>query len=414
MNVDRFAQQVEGAHLRLVKLYQDATEAQLLQNNLSKASFEASSLLPNAFKELGIASEELQVAVEELRQKNKELTAARAAVEAEQQRYRNLFEFVPDGYLVTDTVGIIREANRVAAASLNVSQQLLVGKSVITFVPQAERQSFRSELNWLHQQANHFTGASTEEALILRRRHEWEIRLQPRHGKPLNVAVAVTAIREPNSKPPVTLRWLLHDITHYKQVEAVLEKGDDLSHDFPVHDYSKKESIPLNSQVIWQVSQGLVKLSTFCDTGEEVLLGLAGPLMLFGPSLTSLQTFQAIALSEVQLVCLPLDKIAASPYLAQALLPQTNQRLQHTEVLLAISGERRVSDRLHRLLRLLKQEIGQPVAQGTRLSIRLTHDDLASACCTTRVTITRLFSKLQQQGKLTLCPKHHIILRQGF
>ncbi|MEB3339118.1 MAG: Crp/Fnr family transcriptional regulator, partial [Leptolyngbyaceae bacterium] len=71
---------------------------------------------------------------------------------------------------------------------------------------------------------------------------------------------------------------------------------------------------------------------------------------------------------------------------------------------------RRVQDRLYHLLRLLKQEIGQPVEQGTRFSVRLTHEDLANACCTTRVTITRLLSKLQQQNKIIFDAQRHIVL----
>jgi CRP-like cAMP-binding protein len=154
-----------------------------------------------------------------------------------------------------------------------------------------------------------------------------------------------------------------------------------------------------------------VKLSTISDSGEEVLVGLVGSDRPFGSGLTSLPTYQAIALSEnVQLVCIPLSEIATSPDLAQALLPKISERLQQTEALLAISGRRQVRERLYHLLLLLKQEIGQPVAQGTRLSVRLTHQDLADACCTTRVTITRLLSKLQQEGKIKFDSKHHILL----
>jgi CRP-like cAMP-binding protein len=78
---------------------------------------------------------------------------------------------------------------------------------------------------------------------------------------------------------------------------------------------------------------------------------------------------------------------------------------------LAIAGRRRVQDRFQELLVLLKQEIGQPVADGVRLSVRFTHEELASACCTTRVTVTRLMGNLQQQGKICLDSKHHIILK---
>jgi CRP-like cAMP-binding protein len=97
--------------------------------------------------------------------------------------------------------------------------------------------------------------------------------------------------------------------------------------------------------------------------------------------------------------------------LSQSFLPKITQRLRQTEALLAISGKRQVKERLHYFLQFLKQEIGQPMSQGIRLSVRLTHQDLADACCTTRVTITRLVGKLQQQGKIAFDSKHHMILK---
>jgi len=62
------------------------------------------------------------------------------------------------------------------------------------------------------------------------------------------------------------------------------------------------------------------------------------------------------------------------------------------------------------LLLLLKQEIGQPVDQGTRLTVRLTHQHLANAISTTRVTVTRLMGKLQQEGWLVVDKQRHIII----
>jgi len=47
---------------------------------------------------------------------------SKAAVEAERQRYQDLFEFAPDGYLVTDAQGMI-QANRAAAKLLNAKQE---------------------------------------------------------------------------------------------------------------------------------------------------------------------------------------------------------------------------------------------------------------------------------------------------
>jgi CRP-like cAMP-binding protein len=42
---------------------------------------------------------------------------------------------------------------------------------------------------------------------------------------------------------------------------------------------------------------------------------------------------------------------------------------------------------------------------------RFTHEDIASACCTTRVTITRLMGILEQIGLISFDSKNHIILK---
>lgn len=166
----------------------------------------------------------------------------------------------------------------------------------------------------------------------------------------------------------------------------------------------------LEPNQLWLVSQGLVKLTTMGECGQEVLVGLVGSSMPFGSSLTDLPTYQAIALSKkVELVSIPLSEIAIAPRLAQALLPQISERLRQTEVLLAISGRRKVKERLNHLLLFLEEKFGEKMLQGTRLSIRLTHQDLADACCTTRVTITRLLGKLQQQGKIMFDVRNQIV-----
>src|SRR5262245_15130376 len=90
-------------------------------------------ILPELLEDLQVALEELHVAEEEQHQQNEALAAARLTAEAERQRYQELFDFAPDGYLVTDADGIIQEANRAAAALLGVPQPHLLDKSLTGF-----------------------------------------------------------------------------------------------------------------------------------------------------------------------------------------------------------------------------------------------------------------------------------------
>ncbi|MCC5634476.1 helix-turn-helix domain-containing protein [Nostoc sp. CHAB 5844] len=386
MNVKLFIQRLEALHKPLADLYQTASILPWIPPDM----------LPQAFQELYSTSKMLQLAAEELYQQNEALKETQNLLETERQHYQDLFEYAPDGYLVTNTEGIIQNANLTAAKLLNISKQFLIGKAMINFVCLEERQHFRRELNQL---------CHTDRA------KELVIRLQQRHGEYFDAALTVTVVRNQESQA-VCLLWLLRNICDRQQTELQLaENYTDFIQNRPRYKHPKGETIPLNTSVIWYICRGLVKLSTYSETGEEVLLGLAKTQMVFGSSMTSLSIYQATALSDVELVPIYASEIAVTSTLSQTLLPKINQRLQQTESFLVISKKQLVGDRLHHLLELLKQEVGESIEDGIRFSVRFTHEDIASACGTTRVTITRLLGKLQQQGLITFDAKKHIILK---
>ncbi|MEA5623131.1 EAL domain-containing protein [Nostoc sp. UHCC 0251] len=190
MNVDGFSQQIEELCLQI---------QELLQCNGSKANSQSEEILTEAFEKLHTAMEELLIASEEL-----EVT--RAAVQKERQRYQDLFEFAPDGYLVTNVVGTIQEANHAASTLLGVHQKYLVGKPLIIFIAQQDRQSFSLQMNNFQELLN------------------WEINLQPRKGKPFPATIRASAVYDFQGKQ-VGWRWLLCNISKHKQSEEMLHKA---------------------------------------------------------------------------------------------------------------------------------------------------------------------------------------------
>ena len=198
ISLDRFHYKVETMQQQVDELHRRAI-ASRAQPHVS---------LTDIIEELNISLEELQAAEEELRQQNEELLATRQVVEAERQRYRELFDFAPDGYLVTDTAGAIQEANRAAAALLNISQPFLVGKPLLVFLTEAERKSFYTRLNRL---------------LVAGQVEQWEVRVQPSRGAAFDAGLTVAAVRDSRGQV-VSLRWLLRDITERKQTEAALRE----------------------------------------------------------------------------------------------------------------------------------------------------------------------------------------------
>ena len=179
-----------------------------------------------------------------------------------------------------------------------------------------------------------------------------------------------------------------------------------------LHFYDKGELIPLAQEGIWQVSRGVIQLSQFASSGDEILLGWVHPENFFGLWLTAnqLENYQARALSDVYLRWYPLVEIESSPTLSQLILSQVIHRMRQSEALLAIAGLRRVDERLQELLKLLAQDMGESTTGGIRLKVRLTHQMLANAIGTTRVTITRLLGDFQAQGQIRFDSDRHLII----
>lgn len=168
--------------------------------------------------------------------------------------------------------------------------------------------------------------------------------------------------------------------------------------------------VPLLRRHLWVVVRGMVKLGAISYQGDALLLGLAGPNEPFGDPLSNQAAYEAITLTASDLLCLSCDEIHASPHLAIGLLQGMAARYRQSEALLALLGLRRIEDRLKGFLELLAEDYGQPCEGGLRLPLRLTHQDMASALSTTRVTITRLLGQLRTEGWLDLDRERHLVI----
>ena len=171
-------------------------------------------MLNEALEELSSSLEELGVSEEELRQQNEELMASRQTQEAERKRYQDLFEFTPDGYLVTNPEGIIKEANRAASLQLGVRQDYFQGKPLRVYIK--DRKDFDTILSRFQKKGK-------------RAVEEWEGFLVPRQKGPFYARVIIAPIEDHQGKL-IGLRWLVRDITERKQVEDALRKSKEQLH----------------------------------------------------------------------------------------------------------------------------------------------------------------------------------------
>ncbi len=162
-----------------------------------------------AQEELRQHVEELQVVEEELRAQNEELLSAEEKLRVERRRYLDLFEFAPDGYLVTDLQGFVLEANHAASLLLGLEENALVNKPLVLFVSSEDQDAFI---------------ARTDGAVRAGEPVHWEAQLEARDGPTFQAALTVDATPIPGEGPGerAVLRWLIRDIT--RRVESMRER----------------------------------------------------------------------------------------------------------------------------------------------------------------------------------------------
>jgi PAS domain S-box-containing protein len=143
---------------------------------------------------------ELQVHQVELEMQNEELRRSRAEVEAGLERYIELYDFAPVGYLTLGRDGAIRQVNLTGARLLGVERTRLTGRRFGFFVREPDRAGFQAFLE------NVFASQAKEMC---------EVALPKKGKQPLNMHLTVAV-----SQDGQECRVVMADITERKQAEA--------------------------------------------------------------------------------------------------------------------------------------------------------------------------------------------------
>lgn len=150
---------------------------------------------------LSTVLEELAVVLEEVEQQYEEVLTTRQTLENQRQRYQELFDFAPDGYLVTDVNGVIQEANHSAASLFGLLQAFLVNKPLAILVADADRRAFRTYFSLLQTRPQ---------------QRNWDFRFKSHQGSVFPAVITTSAIRTAQGRL-TGWRWLVRDITELKQ-----------------------------------------------------------------------------------------------------------------------------------------------------------------------------------------------------
>jgi PAS domain S-box-containing protein len=116
---------------------------------------------------------ELEVHQIELEMQFEELREANAKLAAERERYRELYDFAPAGYVTLDREGTISDLNVTGASLLGADAEQLTGKRLGMFVAEAERGNLHEMLREILD-----TGMPASRDLALRDGRERSLRLE--------------------------------------------------------------------------------------------------------------------------------------------------------------------------------------------------------------------------------------------
>ena len=181
------------------------------------------SLLFDTYEELQLNIEELKTIEEELRLRNIDL-------ENIQRQYQDLFDFAPDGYLVTDCVGlVVLSANLAICNFLSISKEDLYLKNLHSLVDPTDIPLIYSNLRQGFREKTRLT---------------WEMSLKLSDDSycPVEVSVSKILCLLDNS---TTLQWLFRDISDRKQAQQALQELNQ----------SLETKIEQRTHELWQVNK---------------------------------------------------------------------------------------------------------------------------------------------------------------
>jgi signal transduction histidine kinase len=219
LNSQEYHQKINQLQSRIGILYKEVQ--QILEFTQDRFP-DLYNLMEATLEELETTLEELSIAEDELRRQAEEISQSRRLLEAERQRYQELFEFAPYGYLVTDPSGKIMEANRVVAGLLNLPQAFLIGKLLSVYIVQKDKNKFQDRLNQLAQWAMDQINKSVTDFSSQPQLTDWEIWITPRKADPFLASLTVRANHILDDE--IHFRWMMRDITQSKQMQAELDE----------------------------------------------------------------------------------------------------------------------------------------------------------------------------------------------
>jgi len=154
--------------------------------------------------------EELRIYQVELEIQNEELRRAQLELQESRDRFSDLYDFAPIGYLTIGVEGLIQEANLTGATMLGVERRKLIGQPFSRFITKNTQEIF-----YLHRQ----------KLIETRTRQNFELRFVKKDGREFWAQLECVAVEDElgNIK---CFRGVLTNIDNRKRPEAIFMEGE--------------------------------------------------------------------------------------------------------------------------------------------------------------------------------------------
>lgn len=165
---------------------------------------------------------------------------------------------------------------------------------------------------------------------------------------------------------------------------------------------------------VYFLLKGAVKLSRVYEAGEEITVALLRENSVFGVlSLVTGQRsdrfYHAVAFTPVELLSAPIEQVEQAlkehPDLSLLMLQGLSSRILQTEMMIETLAHRDMGSRLVSFLLILCRDFGVPTPDGIRIDLKLSHQAIAEAIGSTRVTVTRLLGDLREGTMISITKK---------
>ena len=173
------------------------------------------------------------------------------------------------------------------------------------------------------------------------------------------------------------------------------------------------------AEKVYLIRRGAVRLSRVYESGEEITVALLRENSLFGvlsllKGHRSDRFYHSIAFTRVEMVTAPATSVRQAieddTSVGLLLLQGLSSRILQTETMIETLTHRDMSSRLVSFLLVLCRNFGVPGQRGITIDLRLSHQAIAEAIGSTRVTITRLLGDLKSSSLVDIDRKKITVL----